>query len=327
MYFNHRQFLESENYECQQRHVTGLSGNGVWLYTVDIAFDVRSDREIAQLVRWVARVDEGARGKKCWRRWRTYNIRSMNQWNSASEEINSCIDEVFPLSDRDFRTLDPISSETTTRDDENARLSEELLEARALAKKQKAKAQEYRRDLREWKRHSKQMRRMLGEFARLVENSESREKDVHRYIVEKGASWIFGLEYHSIESKVKSPPGSNKFEFDLMLRRNDGFLDLVELKGPNTNLFDMRTRNRAKLNVDLSTALGQVLAYLHECDRGKRKRIFKPKALIVIGRRTKENDRQKRLLVSHLARVDVLTYDDLIERGKSLISHIEKRKY
>jgi len=27
----------------------------------------------------------------------------------------------------------------------------------------------------------------------------------------------------------------------------------------------------------------------------------------VIGRRMKENDRQKRLLVSHLARVDVLT--------------------
>ena len=92
-----------------------------------------------------------------------------------------------------------------------------------------------------------------------------------------------------------------------MLRRNDGFLDLVELKGPNTNLFDMRTRNRTNINVDLSTALGQVLAYLHECDRGKRKKIFKPKALTVIGRRTKENDRQKRLLVSHLARVDVLT--------------------
>jgi len=64
-----------------------------------------------------------------------------------------------------------------------------------------------------------------------------------------------------------------------MLRRNDGFLDLVELKGPNTNLFDMRTRNRTNINVDLSTALGQVLAYLHECDRGKRKKIFKPKAL------------------------------------------------
>src|SRR5439155_13628633 len=138
--------------------------------------------------------------------------------------------------------------------------------------------------------------------------------------------WMFGLEYTDVESKVKFPPRSKKFEFDLMLRRIDGFTDLVELKGPNESLFDRRTRRRSKLNTALAEALGQVFTYLNECDRHGAFRLFKPKAIVVIGNRRTDDPRQRRLLTSHLARVEILTYSDLFCHGTRLLKHLEASK-
>ena len=108
-----------------------------------------------------------------------------------------------------------------------------------------------------------------------------------------------------------------------MLRRLDGFHDLVELKGPNDSLFDRRTKNRWKLNAKLSEALGQVIVYLDACDRYRRAGLFKPKAVIVIGNKGTDNLRQRKLLGSRLAHVEILTYSELVERGGQLLKHLE----
>ena len=173
------------------------------------------------------------------------------------------------------------------------------------------------------KRHVGTYRKILREFQAAIDDPDANETTVHHFIEEKKPFWLFGLEYVDLESKVAFPPNTKEFEFDFMLRRLDGYMDLVELKGPDESLFDRRTRRRSKLNVALSTALGQVLTYLSECDRRPSLRLFKPKAIIVIGNKRTDNPRERRLLMSHLTRVEILTYTELLNHGTKLLKLME----
>jgi len=146
---------------------------------------------------------------------------------------------------------------------------------------------------------------------------------VHEFIEKANPFWLFGLEYLALDCKVPFPEKKPVFFFDIMLRRLDGFHDLVELKGPNDSLFDRRTKNRWKLNAKLSEALGQVIVYLDACDRYRRAGLFKPKAVIVIGNKETDNLRQRKLLGSRLAHVEILTYSELVARGGQLLKHLE----
>ena len=107
-----------------------------------------------------------------------------------------------------------------------------------------------------------------------------------------------------------------------MLKRFDGFKDLVELKSPNARLFRKASERRSRLTGPLAEALGQVVAYLNACDMYQRIDLFRPKAFIVIGNKTTDDEKQRRLLQSHLTQVEILTYSSLIERGESLLRHL-----
>ena len=325
MQYGPRVFQEDDWYVLRSRTVTGETSNRVWLYTVDAITDAESNKTFLALVRWRARIDGTGSAKKIWDRYRSYNVRSVEQWEGASRAVDAYFHNTPSLTDPGFVRVDlPMaSSGTEAQAQEMTALQEELAESRAAEQFHRAEKRRVEQRLREMKRHIRSYRSMLRDFEALVSDGTSNETKVHDFIESREPFWLFGLEYSDLASHVRFPPRTGEFEFDFMLQRYDGYQDLVELKGPNEALFDRRTKRRSKLNVHLSEALGQVLTYLNECDKQRSSTLFKPKALIVIGNRETDNTRQRRLLTSHLTRVEILTYTELLEHGKRLLKHIE----
>jgi hypothetical protein len=166
---------------------------------------------------------------------------------------------------------------------------------------------------------------ILDEYRKLISNQNTTETDVHKFMVEKDVFWMFGLEYIRIKSKVRYPPGKKHYEFDLMLERHDSFWDLVELKGPNENLFDKRTTRRSKPNEKLSEAIAQVFTYLYAIDKTSDQNIVKPKAYIVIGNEKTDRPSERRIFSSHLSNIELITHSELYSRGLLLLKHIKSK--
>jgi hypothetical protein len=327
-----RTFREWSLVRVLRRVVTGVQPNRSWLYSVDELEDVNTHKVTLQIVRWQARFDD--EHHPIWLNRSRYNVRSEEQWDSTSKVVDSYLDSSKLPSDpafsEDFLQVSSgakrrrgLGELEDNRDTEVVSLRLRLKEARsARAVEASAKRKAHSR-IRAMKKHTGEYRRVLGEFKAVVNAPSATETDVHNFIEAKNPFWLFGLEYLGFDSKVGFPPKKPVFWFDLMLHRMDGFHDLVELKGPNERLFDRRTSRRAKLNTKLSEALGQVIAYLEACDRTRKAGLFKPKALIVIGTKKTDDPRQRRLLASHLANVEVLTYSQLVQRGDQLLGHLE----
>jgi hypothetical protein len=336
MKFERRELRETQNeskyYKLVKRYSVGLSSNSVWLYTVDVTEDIQAKKPIVRLRRWVARF---ADGKAVWRPTRAYNVRSKEQWDQAAGVIEASLHDLRRMADPRFRPAiqllggseapvgsqpapdSPTASPTDAQvpvptEDEFER---ELLQARA----EKRVAEKRYRELR---KHVRTYRHVLGRFRRLVDDPGTGETEIHEFIETAAPRWLFGLEYADIESEVYFPPGKKEFRFDLMLKRFDGFKDLVELKSPNARLFRKATERRSRLTSPLAEALGQVVAYLNACDLYQRTDLFRPKAFIVIGNKNTDDEKQRRLLQSHLTQVEILTYSSLIERGESLLQHL-----
>jgi hypothetical protein len=330
MRFEGRALVESENDQkyCSltRRYSVGLSSNRVWLYTVDVSMDLRSDKPIVRMRRWRAR---GTGRRAEWRPTRAYNVRSKEQWDRAAPLVESCLLELGGMADPRFLAvfsrLDRLASDTTSKVDTTTDtpsvddLERELVHAkseRRLAERRYA----------ELRQHAKTYKHVLSTLQELIDDSDTGETAVHNFIMDRNARWLFGLEYSSLNKEVWFPPKKREFRFDFMLQRFDGFSDLVELKSPNVRLFHKEGRGkRSRLSRQLSGALGQVVAYLNACSQYQSKDLFRPKAFIVIGKTETDNPEQRRLLQSHLTQVEILTYSSLIERGKSLLEHISGR--
>ena len=185
-----------------------------------------------------------------------------------------------------------------------------------------AESNSYKKRLSLMRSNVKKLRLILSKFNKLISQPYTTETDVHKFLYDNKAFWMFGLEYISLKKKVRFPPGKNYYEFDLMLQRHDSFWDLVELKGPNESLFDKRTTRRSTPNRKLSEAVGQVFKYLFEIDRMGERNIIKPKAYIVIGKHEIDQPSERRIFSSYLNNVDLITYSELYERGQQLLKHL-----
>lgn len=328
-----RTFREWDRVSVVRRTVTGIQPNRTWLYSVDELEDIGTGEVILQIVRWRARFDD--QHHPVWFNRSRYNVRSVEQWDSVSKAVDAYLggsklpndpsfSEDFVQVERGARTRrglgDTEEDDTGTQVTQLRRQLKEERSARAAETAAKRKAHAWKRQL---KRHVGTYRRAFADFCNLLREPTTNETVIHDFIEARNPFWLFGLEYLGLDCKVPFPEKSPKFFFDIMLRRMDGFHDLVELKGPHDTLFDSRTKNRWKLNSKLAEALGQVIVYLDACDRYRRAGLFKPKAVIVIGNKDTDNASQRKLLSSRLAHVEVLTYSELVDHGRQLLKHLE----
>lgn len=330
--FLSRTFSETEYFQPQERIIAGKTSNNVWLYTVERGTELeratghQSQRPIVKIIRWRAR--NRSHNKKIWQYYRSYNIRSINEW----ENILNCVDILIegnvqegtfipitiPL--REYNRLSEISDKLKS---EKQRLLTKITSLQNLESAREAEKQSFKKRLSLMQSNVRRFNIILREFKKIILDPATTETQVHKFLVEHNAFWMFGLEYISIESKVKFPPHENYHEFDLMLQRHDSFWDLVELKGPNENLFDKRTSKRYKPNQKLSEAVGQVFTYLFAIDKTWNPDIVKPQAYIVIGNKETDFPSQRRIFSSYLSNVNLITYRELYERGRQLLKYIQ----
>lgn len=163
----------------------------------------------------------------------------------------------------------------------------------------------------------------LKNFKELVD-AEKTESYYQKFL--KNNFWMFGLEYISAKSQ-KMAGASNKPDFSL--ERYDKYRDIVEIKRPKTEIF-VKSKNHFHQGQKLKEALAEVMDYVdyflnHANDEIVEygEMYYKPRAIIVIGRK-KGFEKNIRQLNSFLHRIEIVTYDDLVERAQKIINFYEK---
>lgn len=166
-------------------------------------------------------------------------------------------------------------------------------------------------------------KKILNQFRKLVD-AEKTEPSYQKFLKEN--FWIFGLEYISCKSQ-KMAGAKNKPDFSL--ERYDKFRDIVEIKRPQDKVF-VKSGKRYSQGIKLKEALAEVMDYVDYFLRHINDEIiefgetyYKPKAIIVIGRANGLKDKVNQLN-SFLHRIEIVTYDDLIERAEKIIEFYEK---
>ncbi|MCG7848516.1 MAG: DUF4263 domain-containing protein [ANME-2 cluster archaeon] len=332
-----RKFIESDFYQPLDRFIAGSSSNKIWLYTVDRVNEFTRDnspkaeikptgRTILRIVRWRARNDDKNKNIKYWRtggrNGGSYNIRSLKEWSITSDIVNKLINTGF--SDTNFVNLPEEEYDSLLKQkDEMENLHIQMDKIRSLKASKHAELKSYKKKIDVIRTNINNFKKSLSEFKSLVENEDTNETEVHKFIKTNKLFWLFGLEYVDMVSHVWFPPDTKDYQFDIMLQRHDNFWDLVELKGPNENLFKKKTQHRFQPNKQLSDAISQVFKYLYICDTNPLKDILKPKAIVVIGTKSKDKTGERRIFSSYLNNVDIITYTELIEQGNKLLEYVK----
>ena len=172
----------------------------------------------------------------------------------------------------------------------------------------------------------------LKEFSTLLNEKNTDEKTIQNWLFEQ--TWVFGPYY--VETQKEEITRDND-RVDFLLKRYDTYYDVIELKLPSVELFDnvkeaIHSPSRENpFSTEVKNAISQVIKYLeeYELDKGAKyytssMLIHKPKAIIVVGRRTDKISRALKTLNSRLNGVEIFTYDDMLEIGKNLIDMFEK---
>jgi len=184
----------------------------------------------------------------------------------------------------------------------------------------------------------------IKEFENLIEKPDVKEvSEIQDFL--KRNPWIFGPEYKRLDFRDAGYAGNP----DGRLLRIDGLSDILEVKLPAEELLRIDASNRQFITPKLAEALGQLTGYLEyyysEYSQERKDetgeeilidnygKYYKPKGILLIGRRGKEmvngksttisaEPKNMRRLLSYFHWVEVLTYDDLIERARNGLSNL-----
>ncbi|MDO8466966.1 MAG: DUF4263 domain-containing protein [bacterium] len=180
---------------------------------------------------------------------------------------------------------------------------------------------------------------VITEFEKLINTSGANELVIQEFLT--SAPWIFGPEYISADIRGAGSSGIP----DRRLKRIDGLSDILEIKLPTAEVLRTDKMGRQYIADDTAKALGQLMAYLEFYTSEYRQekddksgeeilpdtygRYYKPKGILLIGRRSVASGvdgvkttsdvhpKYLRRIMSYFHGIEVLTYDDLIERARN----------
>lgn len=171
--------------------------------------------------------------------------------------------------------------------------------------------------------------RTVKAFVALVESNQPEEK--YRDFLKKHWRVILGPRYRECRSPHEVGRGE---KVDLMFVRHDGFPDLWELKRPDQPVLKAYNTHLHQ-SEECSRAVGQLMEYIdaaekqlsgpstYEARRGIRVDLYRPRGVVVIGRRKDDRERDHLALEnSFLAGITILTYDDLIEGAREILTFL-----
>lgn len=145
-------------------------------------------------------------------------------------------------------------------------------------------------------------------------------------------SWILGSEFVKILDERKIDTAHIA---DFMMQAHDGFLDIIEIKKPDTQQkfwLEKKDHDNDIPSSDLIKAITQSIRYIYEIEREANSNKFlestngvktiKPRCLLIFGRShdwSKEQHEAYRILNSSYHNLSILTYDHVLNRAKSIL--------
>ena len=171
-----------------------------------------------------------------------------------------------------------------------------------------------------------EMENKIKEFALLLKKKKVKEKELQKFLYKQ--FWMFGSHYQSV---CKEEAAGMKGRTDFLIQKQTGYYDIIELKKPEHHLFTKgKFPTMSKEFKDAISQMARYFDYYHKHYLSYRdeqeKDVLYPKGIIVIGRRKEE---EKKLLKSYdliFHRVEILTYDDILDGARQAIKTIKKRK-
>jgi translation initiation factor 6 (eIF-6) len=172
----------------------------------------------------------------------------------------------------------------------------------------------------------------INNHAELIKYKAGQPEKIFQNWIESNL-WVFGIDYIKKHDSRKIALFS---EGDLLMESVDGYLDLIELKRPKHELFKFDDSHKCFYpHTSLSQVIGQSLFYLQKLQDYKLNiekeyevKVIMPRVKIIIGRNSNFKDEEKdslRMLNSNLNSIQIITYDDLVQFGKLILSSFEKK--
>lgn len=177
----------------------------------------------------------------------------------------------------------------------------------------------------------KEYRRKLGAK---THNEKSWQDFLRKYILFFHLNYVYIIEKQNIALEEKYP--------DFMLIDVYNYLDIYEIKKPDTNLLKMdKSRGNYYWDTELSKAISQVENYIEYINKNslavrdviKKKqkidiKVVKPRGFIIAGQREQLKDEimedNFRLLNKALKNVEIILYDELLDNLKNFLSRLKK---
>jgi DNA-directed RNA polymerase omega subunit len=166
----------------------------------------------------------------------------------------------------------------------------------------------------------------IEELESLVNNPKSKEHDFQNFFA-RNKDFILNDEYkdahpHVVLTSDKGKPLIPDFVLEPVIGE---LCDLLELKLPSTQIFNLK-KNRMRYSAAVAEAAAQLRLYGRYFEEEKNRkdileryglRAYKPKMLVIIGRRYTEIDPlDERSMQTDLPNLHLRTYDDIISRMK-----------
>jgi len=148
--------------------------------------------------------------------------------------------------------------------------------------------------------------------------------------------WIFGPSYEEVIPKRKA---DTKNQPDFVLKRYDGFSDIMEIESPSKKLFTKKDKSgKSQPTSLLMQAITQAMDYIESYNQAYKDLFYEdtqtgianpihsyyPRGFVVIGT-DKNTDRKKlRQLNNFLHNISVMTYDEFLNQSKKMLEMLEK---
>jgi len=142
-------------------------------------------------------------------------------------------------------------------------------------------------------------------------------------------AWLFGTEYISAEPQKLRGAHS---KFDFYLERFNKTNDIVEIKC----ISDQIINKDGSISAKVIQAVDQLIDYLESSTAAAHSRVIgdeeglkelRPRGIVIIGKSNNPKDTEKLDKWNfQLSRIHIMTYDDVLKKGESVIKHIEKQE-
>lgn len=164
---------------------------------------------------------------------------------------------------------------------------------------------------------------MINRLQELLDDDLANNEEVFHVYLKENLIFLDSLA-KEVVSKGKL---GKEYVTDFLIKRFDGLFIVVEIEDPKKKMFNQR----GDFSSEFTQAFGQVLdfqrwvrdnaAYSFKSLDG----VVEPKGLLIMGRNnylTSENKKKLEYFKTRFKDVDVLTYDDILERAKVLLKNI-----